>query len=454
MADDVREVGVETAAEECSAVVERIEEAVVVDRSVLSAILAAVVARGHVLLEDVPGTGKTVTARVLAESLGLEFQRIQFTPDLLPSDVTGSNVYNEHDRTFEFAEGPIFANVVLADEINRAPPKTQAALLEAMEERQVSVDGTTHELPTPFIVIATQNPVEQEGTFRLPEAQRDRFLVKTSIGYPDVEGEMGLLEKRANRRTIAPSVEPAIDRATVLGLQALAEGVAVEDKVRRYIIELARYTRSDARTEIGVSPRGVQRVFEATRAAAVIAGRDYVTPDDVKRIAVVAMAHRLVLTTEATVEGVRAADVVFDALEDVYVPAVSPDAPEGAAGMDPAPAREQGRPQNGGQPTQANAPRGQQAGHPEGSRPSQGDQRGNDRTGDRRQRDQPQQGQPPGDQRSRGPDAQGGPGKGRPPGDRGANPDGGRRSDRPETDGAPERGRRGERPERERDEGA
>jgi MoxR-like ATPase len=367
MCEDGR-VGVDEAARECEAVIERIEEAVVVERSVLTAILAAVVARGHVLLEDVPGTGKTVTARVLAEAIGLEFQRIQFTPDLLPADVTGSNVYNEHDREFEFARGPIFANVVLADEINRAPPKTQAALLEAMEEGQVSVDGTTRALPEPFVVIATQNPVEQEGTFRLPEAQRDRFLVKTSIGYPDVEGEMGLLEKRAGRRTIAPSVDAAVDRATVQGLQALAEDVTVEDKVRRYIIELARYTRADARTEIGVSPRGVQRVFEATRAAAVIAGRDYVTPDDVKRIAVVAMAHRLVLTTEATVEGVREADVIGEALEAVDVPAVSPDAPEGADEPRDGQARTAGdraSAPRGGQGTPANAPRGRDDARPE-----------------------------------------------------------------------------------------
>ena len=328
-------VGVDGPDGACLQVIERIEEAAVVDRDVLGAILAAVIGRGHVLLEDVPGTGKTVTARVLAEALGLDFQRIQFTPDLLPSDVTGSNVYNEHDREFEFAEGPIFSNVILADEINRAPPKTQAALLEAMEERQVSVDGTTHALPQPFVVIATQNPVEQEGTFQLPEAQRDRFMIKTSIGYPDVDGEMDLLDRRASRETISPNVEAAIDEAQVLDLQQRAEDVTVDDAVRRYIIDLARVTREDDRTEIGVSPRGVQRVFEVTRAAAVIAGRDYVTPDDVKRLAPVAMAHRLVLTTEATVEGVQRATVVQRALDRIDVPAVSPDAPDGRA-SDPA----------------------------------------------------------------------------------------------------------------------
>jgi len=324
-----RALSVETAAERCRDIVKRVEEAVVVEKPVLYETLSAVIARGHVLIEDVPGTGKTVLARVLAESLGLGFTRIQFTPDLLPADVTGSNVYDEHEGAFEFAEGPVFTNVALADEINRAPPKTQAALLESMEERQVSVDGTTHELPEPFVVIATQNPVEQDGTFRLPEAQRDRFSVKTSMGYPDEDGELGLLEMRDNRRTLAPSVEPAVTPETVLALQELAEDIRVDEKVRRYIVALARQTREDRRTEIGVSPRGIQRVFEAVRASAVVGGREYATPEDVKRMATATMAHRLILTTEATVEGVEPADIVSDAMDSVDVPAVSPDAETG-----------------------------------------------------------------------------------------------------------------------------
>jgi len=255
----------------CEDVVERVETAAVVDREILGAVLATIVSRGHVLLEDVPGTGKSVTARVFAEALGLDFRRIQFTPDLLPADITGSNVYNEHDREFEFSEGPVFTNVVLADEINRAPPKTQAALLEAMEERQVSVDGRTRDLPSPFLVIATQNPVEQEGTFRLPEAQRDRFNVKASLGYPGVDGEMGLLERRSNRRSLSPSVGAVTGPETVRELQELAEDVTVDEKVRRYIVDLARATRSDPRVEIGVSPRGVQRVYELSRAVAAVA---------------------------------------------------------------------------------------------------------------------------------------------------------------------------------------
>ena len=331
MVDQTGGRSADDAAETCLAVVERIEGAAVVERTVLHELLSAVLAKGHVLLEDVPGTGKTVTARVLAEALGLAFTRIQFTPDLLPADVTGSNVYNEHEGAFEFSEGPIFANVVLADEINRAPPKTQSALLEAMEEGQVSVDGTTHDLPEPFVVVATQNPIEQEGTFRLPEAQRDRFSVKTALGYPSVDGEMELLDRRAKRRTLAPSVEPAVDAETVLELQDRAEDVTVRTPVRRYIVDIARETRADDRSEVGVSPRGVQRVFEAARASALIAGRDYVVPDDVKRLAVATMAHRIVLSTNATVEGTDAADVVRDALDRVEVPAVSPDAPDDAS---------------------------------------------------------------------------------------------------------------------------
>jgi MoxR-like ATPase len=227
----------------------------------------------------------------------------------------------------------VFANVVLADEVNRAPPKTQAALLEAMEERQVSVDGTTHPLPEPFLVVATQNPIEQEGTFRLPEAERDRFIVKLSLGYPDVEGEMELLERRSNRRTITPSVDAVTDADTVRLLQGTPEDVSVEERVRRYVVALARATREDQRTEVGVSPRGVQRFFEAARARAAIAGRKYVAPDDVKAIARPVMAHRLVLTTQASVEGVEPASVVDDALQRVQVPAVAAeDEPPSASG--------------------------------------------------------------------------------------------------------------------------
>jgi MoxR-like ATPase len=310
------------AAAECTAVLDEVQSAVITDRGFLERVLTGILARGHVLFEDVPGVGKTLTARSLATALGLEFSRVQFTPDLLPSDVTGTNVYNEGDGGFEFAEGPIFANVVLADEINRAPPKTQAALLEAMEERQVTVDGETYQLPEPFFVMATQNPVEQEGTFALPEAQRDRFMIKSSMGYPDRDGELELLDRRADRTAQAPGVGPVIDTGTVRDLQEVPESVTVERKVREYVVDLGRATRADERVEVGVSPRGIQRLFEAVRAFAAIAGRDYVVPDDVKRVADAVFAHRLVLTAESSVRSVSKRAVLADVMDRVEVPTV------------------------------------------------------------------------------------------------------------------------------------
>ncbi|AFK18338.1 MoxR family ATPase [Haloferax mediterranei ATCC 33500] len=311
---------IDTASETCTQVLDAISEAVIADRSFLETVLTGVLARGHVLLEDVPGTGKTLTARSVATALGLSFSRVQFTPDLLPTDVTGTNIYDERDRTFEFSPGPIFANVVLADEINRAPPKTQAALLEAMEEGQVTVDGETHQLPTPFFVIATQNPVEQEGTFTLPEAQVDRFVVKSAIGYPDVDGEVELLRRRAGRTEQSPSVECVLDRDSVVAIRRAPESVRVDDDLLRYMADLARETRTDRRVRIGVSPRGTQRLFEATRARAVIEGREFVTPDDVKHVTQSVLAHRLVLTPDARVEDVQKSDVVADVLGRVAVP--------------------------------------------------------------------------------------------------------------------------------------
>ncbi|POG53676.1 AAA family ATPase [Haloferax marisrubri] len=311
---------IDTASETCDEVLDAISEAVIADRAFLETVLTGVLARGHVLLEDVPGTGKTLTARSVATALGLSFSRVQFTPDLLPADVTGTNIYDERDRSFEFSPGPIFANVVLADEINRAPPKTQAALLEAMEEGQVTVDGETHQLPRPFFVIATQNPVEQEGTFTLPEAQVDRFVVKSAIGYPDLDGEVELLHRRAGRSEQSPSVERVLDRDAVAAIRRAPESVRVEDDLLEYMAKLVRETRTDRRVRIGVSPRGTQRLFEATRARAVIEGREFVTPDDVKRVAQSVLAHRLVLTPDARVEDVRKSDVVDDVLGRVTVP--------------------------------------------------------------------------------------------------------------------------------------
>jgi MoxR-like ATPase len=313
----------ETAGNLSMRVIETIGDAVVTDRTFLETVMTGILARGHVLLEDVPGTGKTLTAQSFATALDLSFQRIQFTPDLLPSDITGSNIYSEATGEFEFSRGPIFANVVLADEINRAPPKTQAALLEAMAEKQVTVDGTTHELPTPFFVIATQNPVEQDGTFGLPEAQRDRFMIKTAMGYPDAAGERLLLDRRADRAAQTPNLEPVVDGERVAEVQRVPETVAVDPRLRDYIVELGRATRRDDRIEVGVSPRGIQRLFEASRARATLSRRDYVVPDDIKRIAASVFVHRLILTPDASVRGIERADVLSDVLESVEVPAVS-----------------------------------------------------------------------------------------------------------------------------------
>lgn len=299
-----------------------IREAVVTDEEFLNKVMTGIMAKGHVLIEDVPGTGKTLTANSLAKSMNLSFNRIQFTPDLLPSDITGSHVYNDDEGDFEFKEGPIFANIVLADEINRAPPKTQAALLEAMGEKQVSVDDRTIELPEPFFVIATQNPVEHEGTFELPEAQRDRFMIKTSMGYPDREGEKTILSRRADRTSQTPEATPVSDSDEILDVQEVVEGVEVSKKIRDYIVDLAKASRSDERVAIGLSPRGVQRLFESSRARALIQGRNFVVPDDVKYLIGPVLRHRLVLTSESEVREVEKNNVVNDIVDEVEVPEV------------------------------------------------------------------------------------------------------------------------------------
>lgn len=310
------------ASEVCDRICDAVGDAVICERSFLETILVGFTARGHVLLEDVPGTGKTLTARSVADALGLSFSRIQFTPDLLPADVTGTEVFDERDHSFTFEAGPVFANVLLADEINRAPPKTQAALLEAMEEGQVTVGGDTHALPEPFFVIATQNPIEQAGTFPLPEAQVDRFLVKTSMGYPDEAGERELLRRRAGREASTPSVQTVADADDVSALRRMPESVYVDEDVLAYVVAIARETRTMDDVEVGVSPRGTQRLFEAARAYAGLTGRSFVTPDHVQRVARPVLAHRLVLTPEASVDGIRPADVIEQVLDSVPVPSV------------------------------------------------------------------------------------------------------------------------------------
>lgn len=310
----------EEVSENISDILGSVSNAVIVDEEFLNSVMTGISARGHVLLEDVPGTGKTLTARSFAKSMGLSFKRIQFTPDLLPSDITGSHIYNEETGEFEFKEGPIFANIILADEINRAPPKTQAALLEAMGEKQVTVDDRTMELPEPFFVIATQNPVEQEGTFALPEAQRDRFMIKTSMGYPERSGERKILDGRADRDEQMPEASEVVDGEDVRDIQAQVENIETTGDVRDYIVDIGRNTRKDSRVEVGVSPRGIQRLFEASRAKAMIEGRDFVTPDDVKNIAPKVLEHRLVLTAKASVEDLTRKEIIEDVLERTEVP--------------------------------------------------------------------------------------------------------------------------------------
>jgi len=310
----------ETVRRRCTEILDRIGRAVVTDGSTLETVLVGILSDGHVLLEDVPGTGKTLTARSFADAVGVSFSRVQFTPDLLPADVVGSNVFDEATGEFEFQPGPVFANVVLADEINRAPPKTQAALLEAMEENQVTVDGESYPLPDPFVVIATQNPIEMDGTFELPAAQKDRFTVKTSLGYPDRSGELELIDRRASRASKSPSVEQVCTHADLDRLREAPESVRVEEAVREYLVTVARSTRENERVRTGASPRGVQTFFEAVRAHAALQGREYATPDDVKAMAGPVLSHRLVLTPDARVEGVSTSEIVSDILSAVPVP--------------------------------------------------------------------------------------------------------------------------------------
>ena len=304
-------------------IIDEIQSVVIAERDFLENIMLGIVAQGHVLLEDVPGTGKTLTANAYAEALNISFSRIQFTPDLLPSDVLGTSVFNEQEGEFDFQEGPIFGNIILGDEINRAPPKTQAAMLETMAEGQVTIEGETRPLPKPFFVIATQNPVDQEGTFPLPEAQIDRFLVKDTLGQPDTDGKVELLRRRAGRTDSIPTTEPVIDDPQViLDLQQLAETIRVDEDLMTYMAELVSLSHEDHRTAVGVSPRGLQRLFEAARARAIIEGRDYVIPSDIQRIAGPVLAHRLVLTPEAQVNDVGKTEVIEALLEEVPVPSI------------------------------------------------------------------------------------------------------------------------------------
>jgi MoxR-like ATPase len=289
-------------------------------QAALSDLVTCFLARGHVLLEGVPGVAKTLTARSIAGALGLNFKRVQFTPDLMPSDVLGTTVFRPNEGVFALVKGPIFTEVLVADEINRTPPKTQAALLEAMEERQVSIDGQTHLLPPQFFVVATQNPVELEGTWPLPEAQLDRFMMRVRVGYPDEDAEKQMLSAFHAREGRNVSVESVVTGAELTALQHVAASVRCDPSVIDYVVKLVRSTRGNARVKLGASPRSAQSLLAAAKARAALNQRDFVTPDEVKEVARSVLNHRLMLTSEAEVEGLTADEVIRQALERVEVP--------------------------------------------------------------------------------------------------------------------------------------
>jgi MoxR-like ATPase len=303
------------------AVLDSVGSVLVGKRDSLELVLAGILAGGHVLLEDMPGLGKTLTARSFAQALGLDFRRLQFTPDLLPADVTGSFLYDQRKGDFAFRAGPVFTNMLLADEINRTPPKTQSALLEAMQEKQVSVEGVTYRLDPPFHVIATANPIEYEGTYPLPEAQLDRFLLRVSFGYPTAEEEWTVLQRRMSRRQEEATLSPVVDARTLQMMQAALESVAVEDSIGRYIVALASATREHGAVLVGSSPRGSLALLLLARARAVMAGRDYVVPEDVKDVAIPALAHRITLRPEMWLRQVNPSFVVQEVLTAVPAPA-------------------------------------------------------------------------------------------------------------------------------------
>jgi len=311
----------EDVAKRSDAILDEVERAVVGKRDVLEFLMLAMLADGHVLLEDYPGLAKTLIARSIASVVGLSFARVQFTPDLMPADITGSSIYDQGRAEFTFRSGPVFANLLLGDEINRAPPKTQSALLEAMEERQVTSEGTTRLLERPFIVLATQNPIEYEGTYPLPEAQLDRFLVHLSVGYPSRDDEQEVVGRRLERRSDEVDLQTVSSVDELLAMQAAVETVHVADVVRAYAVDVVRATRNTTSTQVGASPRGTLALVKLARGRATLQGRDYVTPDDVKAVAVPALEHRLTLKPELWVQQTPARRIVEECLEQVPAPA-------------------------------------------------------------------------------------------------------------------------------------
>jgi len=313
-------VTIEQLAAQAEQVLAELERAIVGKREALELVLLGILADGHVLIEDFPGLAKTLIARSFAEVTSTRFTRVQFTPDLMPGDVTGSSIFNQRTSDFEFRRGPIFTNILLADEINRAPPKTQAALLEGMQEQQVTIEGTTHPLERPFLVLATQNPVEYEGTYPLPEAQLDRFLLRLQVGYPSADDEWTILERRLARGGDVVELNPVVDRETLLAMQLAVEDVHVGESIGRYIVELVGATRASARLQVGASPRGSLALLKLARCRAALQGRDFVTPDDVKAVAVPGLGHRLMLKPELWVQRISGDDIVRETLEQVPTP--------------------------------------------------------------------------------------------------------------------------------------
>ncbi|HUL39765.1 MAG TPA: MoxR family ATPase [Methanomassiliicoccales archaeon] len=306
----------------CNALMDEVGASIVGKRDVMERVMLAILCNGHVLFEDYPGLAKTMMANCFARASGCEFKRVQFTPDLMPADITGTYILDRQTGQFELRQGPVFTNILLADEINRAPPKTQAALLEAMQERQVSLEGDTMPLPRPFVVLATQNPIEYEGTYPLPEAQIDRFLIRTSVGYPTPEEEREILRRRRARGKDEVDVRKVCSPEVLLEMQRFVEGMHVESVIEEYIVNIITATRRHTQVEVGASPRGSLALMRLSSARAVLKGRDFVLPDDVKEVAVPALAHRLILAADPWIRGVKPQSVVEGILKDIPVPKV------------------------------------------------------------------------------------------------------------------------------------
>ena len=305
-----------------SAISAEVQKVIICKSHVIDNVLVNILSNGNLLFEDYPGLAKTLMTNTFADALGCDFKRVQFTPDLLPADITGTNIYDAKKGEFTFKPGPLFCNLLLADEINRAPPKTQAALLEAMQEKQVTIGTVTHKLPAPFLVMATQNPVEQEGTYPLPEAQLDRFMFKMSVGYPDRADEDEILNRRITRKTDAVDVDVITDPQRVIAMQQACEEVYVDPALRMYMVEVVSRTREDPRVLVGASPRGSQALLKTSRGAAAMRGRDFITPDDIKAVAELSLAHRLILKPEHQIKGLESGEVVQAILREVPVPTV------------------------------------------------------------------------------------------------------------------------------------